>query len=125
MGPIRRHEQKPFTIGGAILKIVYHVLRCRVLYAELGENYFDERDRQAIKRRLVRRLETLGYQVELLASLKRPEEIFKVVVRLFSRGFELAAGDPKQALAVCSAKVRSQLEQSFTTTKLTSGLEAQ
>jgi hypothetical protein len=28
-------------------------------------HYFDERDRQAIERRLVRRLERLGYQVAL------------------------------------------------------------
>ena len=30
-------------------------------YEDLGGNYFDERDRHAVKRRLVRRLEDLGY----------------------------------------------------------------
>jgi hypothetical protein len=34
----------------------------------LGGNYFDEQDRQAIEKRLVRRLEKLGYEV----SLKSP-----------------------------------------------------
>ena len=34
-------------------------------YQELGGNYFDERDRQAVEKRLVRRLEHLGYQVSL------------------------------------------------------------
>jgi hypothetical protein len=29
----------------------------------LGANYFDERDRQAVARRLIRRLEALGYDV--------------------------------------------------------------
>jgi len=32
---------------------------------ELGGNYFDEWDRQAVQKRLVRRLEKLGYQVKL------------------------------------------------------------
>ncbi|WP_172632408.1 hypothetical protein [Dictyobacter arantiisoli] len=30
-----------------------------------GGHYFDEHDRQAVQKRLVRRLETLGYQVQL------------------------------------------------------------
>jgi hypothetical protein len=32
----------------------------------LGANYFDERDREDVKRRAVRRLEQLGYQVQLM-----------------------------------------------------------
>ena len=32
---------------------------------ELGGQYFDERDRQAVQRRLVRRLEALGHAVSL------------------------------------------------------------
>ena len=63
----RRGKKKALVaVGHAILEIVYHVLKRRVPYQELGENYFDERDRQAVKHRLVRRLESLGYQVELL-----------------------------------------------------------
>jgi hypothetical protein len=31
----------------------------------LGGNYFDEWDRQVVQKRLVRRLEKLGYQVTL------------------------------------------------------------
>ena len=34
-------------------------------YEDLGANYFDERDRQAVERRLVRRLEALGHKVTL------------------------------------------------------------
>jgi hypothetical protein len=34
-------------------------------YHDLGHHYFDERDRQAVERRLVRRLEALGYNVSL------------------------------------------------------------
>jgi len=34
-------------------------------YKDLGGNYFDERDRHQVERRLVRRLEGLGYTVTL------------------------------------------------------------
>jgi transposase len=35
------------------------------VYRDLGANYFDERERQAVERRLVHRLEALGYTVSL------------------------------------------------------------
>jgi hypothetical protein len=34
-------------------------------YADLGPHYFDERDEQHVTRRLVQRLERLGYSVQL------------------------------------------------------------
>lgn len=49
----------------SILVIIYHLLSDQVCYQELGGNFFDERDRQAVEKRLVRRLQRLGYQVEL------------------------------------------------------------
>ena len=49
----------------AILVIVYRVLADEKDYEELGGNYFDEWDQQAVQKRLVRRLEKLGYQVAL------------------------------------------------------------
>ncbi|HEU5369507.1 MAG TPA: IS110 family transposase, partial [Ktedonobacterales bacterium] len=51
------------AVGHAILVMIYHMLSRQVSYTELGGNYFDERDRQATQRRLVRRLEQLGFQV--------------------------------------------------------------
>lgn len=53
------------AVGHSILVIIYHLLDQRVSYQELGGNFFDERDRKATEKRLVRRLEQLGYQVEL------------------------------------------------------------
>lgn len=53
------------AVGHAILKIMYHMLSEHTSYQDLGGNYFDERDRQATEKRLVRRLEKLGYHVEL------------------------------------------------------------
>ena len=53
------------AVGHSILVIIYHVLRDQQPYNELGGNYFDERNRQATERRLVRRLEKLGYEVSV------------------------------------------------------------
>lgn len=53
------------AVGHAILKIMHHMLFEHTPSQDLGGNYFDERDRQATEKRLVRRLEKLGYQVEL------------------------------------------------------------
>jgi transposase len=39
---------------------------------ELGGNYFDEWDRQAVQKRLVRRLEKLGYEVTLTPTEPAP-----------------------------------------------------
>jgi transposase len=51
------------AVAHTILTIIYHLLRYRTTYCELGSQYFDERDRQATERRLVRRLEALGNRV--------------------------------------------------------------
>ncbi len=53
------------AVGHSILVIIYHVLQQQKSYQELGGTYFDERERQATEKRLVRRLEKLGYQVAL------------------------------------------------------------
>jgi hypothetical protein len=43
--------------------IVYHILKSGTVYEDLGQNYFDERDKEAVIRREVRRLEKLGCKV--------------------------------------------------------------
>jgi len=53
------------AVGHSVLVIIYHVLHDKEDYKELGGNYFDEQNRHAIEKRLVRRLEKLGYQVAL------------------------------------------------------------
>jgi transposase len=58
------------AVGQAILVILYHLLERNVSYQELGGNYFDEHDRQVVEKRLVRRLEKLGYQVSLEPAAK-------------------------------------------------------
>ncbi len=54
------------AVAHTILVIVYHILSRRVSYQELGGNYFDERERHMVEKRAVRRLERLGYQVQLV-----------------------------------------------------------
>ena len=53
------------AVAHSILIIVYSLLKNGGEYRELGGNYFDERNRTATVRRAIRRIESLGYQVEL------------------------------------------------------------
>lgn len=53
------------AVAHAILVAIYHMLDRGVSYQECGGNYFDEHDRQATEKRLIRRLENLGYHVSL------------------------------------------------------------
>lgn len=63
---VRRGGKKAtIAVGHTLLVIIYHLLSEDKDYEELGGNYFDEWDRQAVQKRLVRRLEKLGYQVKL------------------------------------------------------------
>jgi transposase len=62
----RRGPKKAAVAGGhSILVRVYYLLQRGTVYEEPGAKYFDERGRQAAKRRFVRGLEALGYQVAL------------------------------------------------------------
>ena len=62
----RRGKQKAtIAVGHSLLVIAYHLLAHGHEYDDLGANYFDERDRKLVERRLVRRLEDLGYRVNL------------------------------------------------------------
>jgi len=55
------------AVGHTMLVTIYQMLSQHTAYTDLGGTYFDDRDRQATQRRLVRRLEQLGYQVEVQA----------------------------------------------------------
>ena len=51
------------AVGHKILIISYHILSGNIEYRELGGNYFDERDKAEVVKRISRRLEALGYTV--------------------------------------------------------------
>ena len=61
----RGAKKAALAVAHRILVIISHILRDHSSYQDLGGNYFDERDRQAVQKRLVKRLERMGYQVEL------------------------------------------------------------
>src|SRR5215207_10413845 len=61
----RGTKRAAVAVGHTILVIAYHVLNEGDIYRDLGERYFDERDRHAVERRLVARLVGLGYKVSL------------------------------------------------------------
>jgi transposase len=61
----RGSKKSAVAVGHSILISVYHLLRDGEPYHDLGGHFFDERDRQAVERRLVRRLEALGHKVIL------------------------------------------------------------
>jgi transposase len=53
------------AVAHTLLVIIYHMLTRGTDYTDLGSTYLDERDRQAVERRLIRRLEALGHTVIL------------------------------------------------------------
>jgi len=61
----RGAKRAAVAVAHSILVIVYHILTRHEPYHDLGVTYFDERDRQAVERRLVKRLQSLGYDVHL------------------------------------------------------------
>jgi transposase len=62
----RRGKKRALVaLAHTILVMIYHILTKREPYLELGANYFDEREHVQVERRLVRRLERLGYDVTL------------------------------------------------------------
>lgn len=63
----RRGKKKAaIAVGHSILVIAYHLLaQPGTPYRDLGGLYFDERDKERLKHRLLHRLEGLGYKVVL------------------------------------------------------------
>lgn len=65
----RRGKKKAIVaVAHAILVIVFHLIVRNEPYRELGGDYFDKQDPQTTAKRLVKRIEKLGYQVTLQAA---------------------------------------------------------
>jgi transposase len=56
------------AVAHTLLVIIYHVLKTKQPYHELGADYFDKLDQAYLERHHVRRLEQLGYTVTLAPS---------------------------------------------------------
>lgn len=62
----RRGKKKAATaVAHAILVISYHILKDKIPYHELGDDYFDRLNITHVTRHFVKRLEGLGYKVTL------------------------------------------------------------
>ena len=62
----RRGKKRAIVaVGHTLLKIVYHILKHKVPYHDLGNDYFDHLNSESLKRHLVKRLEKLGHKVTL------------------------------------------------------------
>ncbi len=55
------------AVGHSLLVIIYHVLQNRAGYAELGGNYFDSLQVDRQRKRLIKKLESLGVKVTVEA----------------------------------------------------------
>lgn len=53
------------AVAHTILVIAYHILKNGTVYQELGAAYFDQRQPERVSRRMVKRLEAMGYRVTL------------------------------------------------------------
>jgi transposase len=61
----RGAKRAAVAVAHSLLVICYYVLRDGRTYEDLGGAYFDERNKEAVQHRLVRRLEALGNKVHL------------------------------------------------------------
>jgi transposase len=66
---VRRGEKRAVVaVARTILQAAWHVLSKGVEYKERGGDYFDRMNSEQTKNKLIRRLERLGYEVELKAK---------------------------------------------------------
>lgn len=61
----RGGKRAAVAVAHSLIVISYHLLSRGVGFEDLGPNYFDQRDREHVRRRLVSRLEAMGYAVEV------------------------------------------------------------
>lgn len=61
----RGRKRAIMAVAHSILVIAYHLIKRQETYKDLGANYFDQLNPEATAKRLVKRLENLGYHVAL------------------------------------------------------------
>jgi transposase len=59
------HRKALVAVGRQILEISYHLLRANTTYRELGVDYFDRHYSDRVRRRCIRQLQGLGFDVTL------------------------------------------------------------
>ena len=66
----RGKKRATMAVAHAILVIAYHIIQDRKPYADLGSNYYDERQKETTVNRMTRRLQKLGYTVVITPPAK-------------------------------------------------------
>jgi transposase len=61
----RGKKRAAVAVAHSILVIAYHLIQRQEVYRDLGADYFDKQRPASTTKRLVKRLEKLGYQVSL------------------------------------------------------------
>jgi len=61
----RGKKRAMMAVAHSLLIIIYHILKHDVEYRDLGPDYFDKHNGRSLERYLVKRLEGLGYDVNL------------------------------------------------------------
>jgi transposase len=64
---IKGKKRALIAVGHSILVIIYHILKRRASYEELGGDYFDRQNTEKLRTRLIRKLESLGVKVTVEA----------------------------------------------------------
>ena len=59
----RGHKKAVIAVGHQILEIAYYIMRDGVTYHELGQSYFDQRNKERAIKRHLKQLEALGVRV--------------------------------------------------------------
>ena len=62
------HKKALVALAHRILIIIYHLLKEQQAYRELGPEHLDEKAAEMAKRRALRTLEHLGYDVSLQSA---------------------------------------------------------
>ncbi len=62
----RGKERASVATGHHLARAMYHVLQEGKAYLDLGADYFDRRNHDTLKEHLIRRLQGLGYRVDLM-----------------------------------------------------------
>jgi hypothetical protein len=79
----RRGKQKAVVaVSHSVLVILYHVLREKKPYEDLGADYFATLDTSGQERHHVRQLEQLGYQVTLAPITIKWQIIFEGILAI-------------------------------------------
>ena len=65
-----RKKKALVAVAHSLVVIIYHVLKERTEYKDLGGDYFERRDVEKQRRRLIKQLESLGLKVTVEEAAK-------------------------------------------------------